>query len=144
MPEEPPYGSDELVVNLRAGEVAPDDVVLIGLLENLDEGRYRLHGDPTLSRFIDFPEEAIVHIERLDPSDALCARTAVWLRAAYMNAPLEYTETLAPFFAANPDVEEALARTRTEVAGEYGMVYAKPSTGDRCTVRPCPKLSEIA
>jgi hypothetical protein len=137
--EDPPYESDPLVAELRAREAAPEDVVLVGLLEKVadDPARYRLYGDMALSRFIELTADAIVHVTRLDAADTLWSRTAVLVRAAHMAEAVSYPQDIVDFMAGNPELKPSFPFTRMDLAEEYGM--AKPITGSGCTKPPrCP------
>lgn len=81
---------DELVDRLMPDPSQPQSLtVLSGFLgQSPQEGHWRLYLTLTLDKYVEIPEEDIVHSQSLGPEQSAVGGTIIWVRST---SPLQYT-----------------------------------------------------
>ena len=81
MNETPEIESDPLVEELRPDPAAPDNIVALDgyIGRSAAEGHWRLYRDLSLTFWLEIPEEAIHHTEKIDMDGLAHPLTVVWV-----------------------------------------------------------------
>jgi hypothetical protein len=85
----------------------------------------RIHSGRSLQRWIEIPQEAVIHSQQIDPTDPL-TRSVVWVQREVMDEPMVTDEAFAAILAA---LEQAplsawnlIPETRLVAAGLIGLI----------------------